>query len=61
MEADIRLETLWKTFQHLGKGNEGAKEQREEGKKKVGDKKTDRLKRVERQMEEKKEDARKKD
>ena len=31
MEANIRLETLGETFQHLGRGSEGARKQREEG------------------------------
>lgn len=32
MEADIRLETLWETFQHLaGGGSEGAEEGRRQG------------------------------
>ena len=36
MEANICLETLGETFQHLGRGNEGARKQREEtGERKV--------------------------
>lgn len=31
MEADIRLETLWETFQHLWGGSEGAEEGRRQG------------------------------
>lgn len=32
MEADICLETLWETFQHLGRGSDGARKQRGGGK-----------------------------
>ncbi len=36
MEADICLETLWETFQHLRRGSKGAREQGSRGRGETG-------------------------